>query len=97
MFGENFKAVWSTKQLWAWAVPEIELTGDNLLAFQTGSLATMQSTTQRLLALYTLGRPVVFQELTGTVNRLEMLDGNLREAAELLRDVLQNGVLVPRG
>ena len=94
--GESVVGVeaWSTKNLWAWAVPEIELTGHNLLAFQTGSLSTIQSTTQRLLALYTLGRPAVFKDLTGTANRLETIDGDLRTAADLLRDVLQNGVLV---
>ena len=84
----NLKAVlgddasqWTAKQVWAWAFPEIELVGDANTAFQTGGLSLLQSSTHSLLSLYTLGKPELFQKLTGAANRLETLEGKLRQAA----------------
>ena len=96
VFGDN-ASQWTAKQVWAWAFPEIELVGNAHTAFQTGALALLQSSTHSLLSLYTLGKPELFQKLTGAPNRLEMLDGNLRQAAELLQTVVLEGVLVPTG
>ena len=93
VFGEDANQ-WTAKQVWAWALPEIALTGDALSAFQAGALALLQSSTHRLLSIYTLGQPELFQKLTGAGNRLETLDGTLRAAAELLRSVLVEGILV---
>eukprot|EP00316_Scyphosphaera_apsteinii_P004178 CAMPEP_0119320246 /NCGR_PEP_ID=MMETSP1333-20130426/51976_1 /TAXON_ID=418940 /ORGANISM="Scyphosphaera apsteinii, Strain RCC1455" /LENGTH=501 /DNA_ID=CAMNT_0007326923 /DNA_START=20 /DNA_END=1525 /DNA_ORIENTATION=- len=94
VFGDDVDE-WTLKMVMARGWPELELTGDTLAHYRD-NITDYQRSTQRLLSICFLGLPEgasKFKELLGVENRLENLEGSLKESAVVLADIVRNGSL----
>ena len=97
-FGEGEEIGWTSKMVMAWAWPSVELTEDALMHYSGGPISAVQRDTTRFLEILLLSvedGEEGFQRLIGYDSRFRKLEGDVRDAAELLSEVVRGGVIDP--